>query len=494
MAGAVLSLCAATAPVSATPPASPIAWGACSDPVLAQAGAQCGTLTVPVDRRNPSGQTFTLALSRIRHTSPDSAYQGVLLTVPNPLGGSGLQLPLIASRLPGDVSATYDWIGFARRGLVPSQPALTCVPDYFTFDRPHYVPTTPQILQQWQTKTQGYADGCFNSNGQAALLPHMKTTDTTADMESIRAALGVDQLTLYGQSYGTYIGQVYSTQYPTRVRRMVLDSNVDPRRVWYNAAAFDQNVPLQRNLFVWFDWLASHNDAYNLGTSRAALTQVWDQQLAQVDTAPADGVIGPDEWIDLFLFPSYSRQTWTLFGSAFSNWVHQGDGATLRFLFDQFYHQPNNENTYAALMAQVCTDAPWPKDWSRWQADSDASHAQAPYTTWGNTWFNAPCLYWRVPAAAPVQINGGLVRSALLIGETLDAATPFEGSLEVRSRYPYSALIGVADGTDNGSTPNGNACVDNAIAAYLATGALPARKPGRRVDLLCPAPQLPTPQ
>ena len=56
----------------------------------------------------------------------------------------------------------------------------------------------------------------------------MKTTDSVGDMESIRKALGQKQINYYGFSYGTYLGQVYATLHPDRVRRLVLDGNVDP--------------------------------------------------------------------------------------------------------------------------------------------------------------------------------------------------------------------------------------------------------------------------
>jgi len=54
---------------------STITWGSCSDPVLAQAHAQCGMLTVPLDYQNPAGSTIQLAVSRVQHTS--SARGGV---------------------------------------------------------------------------------------------------------------------------------------------------------------------------------------------------------------------------------------------------------------------------------------------------------------------------------------------------------------------------------------------------------------------------------
>jgi len=51
-------------------------------------------------------------------------------------------------------------------------------------------------------------------------------------MNAIRHALGEKQINFYGVSYGTSLGQVFATLYPRKVRRMVLDSNVDACRVW----------------------------------------------------------------------------------------------------------------------------------------------------------------------------------------------------------------------------------------------------------------------
>ena len=80
--------------------------------------------------------------------------------------------------------------------------------------------------------------------------------------------------------------------------------------------------------------------------------------------------------------------------------------------------------------------------------------------------------------------------SALLVDETLDAATPYEGSLEVRRRFPHSSLIAEPGGTTHAGSLLGNACVDDKIAAYLATGVLPVRRAGFQADAECaPLPQ-----
>ena len=98
----------------------------------------------------------------------------------------------------------------------------------------------------------------------------MTTIDAARDMDSIRAALGQKQINYYGFSYGTYLGQVYSTLFPSHVRRLVMDSNVDPRDVWYKAN-LNQDVAFNRNIKIWFAWLAKYHNVYHLGSTEKAV-------------------------------------------------------------------------------------------------------------------------------------------------------------------------------------------------------------------------------
>ena len=59
------------------------------------------------------------------------------------------------------------------------------------------------------------------------------TADTVADIEALRAALGVARLTVDGVSYGSYVAERFALAHPGEVSRLVLDSvvpswNVDP--------------------------------------------------------------------------------------------------------------------------------------------------------------------------------------------------------------------------------------------------------------------------
>lgn len=169
-------------------PVSKINWGTCESPGLQQAGAQCGMLTVPLDYSHPNGKTIQLAVSRIKHKTPDSQYQGIMLTNPGGPGGSGLGLSTLGGDVPKGGGDPYDWIGFDPRGVGSSVPALTCDPNYFAGPRPEYVPWTSRLEKTWLARSKSYATACGRNGGD--LLNHVTTIDSAKDMDMIRAALG----------------------------------------------------------------------------------------------------------------------------------------------------------------------------------------------------------------------------------------------------------------------------------------------------------------
>ena len=485
---------------------SSINWGPCTEADLVQFGAQCGMLSVPLDYNHPSGPHIQLAVSKLAHTSSAADYQGAILTNPGGPGGSGLDLSAILADVLDQegytaAAADYDWIGFDPRGVGSSQPALSCNPDYFDGPRPNYNPFTRSLLHYWENASDGYGRDCAAAGpAQDALLQNDTTIDTAKDMDSIRQALGQSQITYYGFSYGTYLGQVYSTLFPSHVRREILDSNVDPRGVWYQDN-FAQDVAFQRNIEIWFAWLAKYNSVYQLGSTEGQVANTFTTVERQLAVSPAGGVVGPDEWTDIFLEAGYYEQTWLGLGSLFSEWVHDHDANAAADLVSEFDSTDGvgDDNEFAGYLAVQCTDTAWPHSWPKIVADNWRVYAVAPFETWGNAWFNGPCTRWPGHASTPVQINGARIKSALLIDETLDAATPFPGSLEVRRLFPHASLIAEPGGTSHADSLFGDACVDGSIADYLTSGALPPRQRFAPWDKTCaplpkPDPTAPAPE
>jgi pimeloyl-ACP methyl ester carboxylesterase len=484
---AAMVLVATPSLASGTVAAKPaVAWAPCG--ATGPKGAECAMLAVPLDYGKPNGKKIRLALSRVRHKA-GVKYQGIMLVNPGGPGGSGLGLSTLGSAVPHGAGDGYDWIGFDPRGVGASEPKLTCIPDYFAGPRPEYVPTTPALEQTWLAMSKKYAQACGANGG--ALLSHLRTTDVARDLDQIRAALKASTLNYYGFSYGTYLGQVYATMFPSRVRRMVLDSNVDPTRVFYQAN-LDQDLAFQRNMKIWWAWVAKYDGDYHLGTTEKAVEAAWYAEKEKLRQAPAGGVVGPDEWTDAFLPAGYYQLTWADLAKTWSDFVSSGDPKPVVAAYES-QDTRTDDNGFAVYSAVQCTDAPWPKSWNTWKRDNWRMDAKAPFETWANAWFNAPCLYWPAKAGPAVDVGSRHVAPILLIGETLDAATPFTGSLEVRKRFPSARLIALPGGTSHAMSLFGDACEDNQIAAYLAKGTLPARTSGNRPDTTCAPLPVPVP-
>ncbi|MGA8635977.1 MAG: alpha/beta hydrolase, partial [Candidatus Dormiibacterota bacterium] len=307
------------------------------------------------------------------------------------------------------------------------------------------------------------------------------------DVDSIREALGKAQITYYGFSYGTDIGQTYATMFPTHVRRIILDSNVDMLRNDYHDLNLDQDVPFNRNVDIWMGWIAKYDSIYHLGTTAAAVKHAFYTAEANLAAHPAGGIVGPDEWTDLFIEPGYFNGTWVTWAQAFSDWVNKHDTAAANELIAlyQAVDGPGNDNGFAVYLSVICTDSHWPLEWSTWNHDVSAIYARAPFEAWGNAWFNAPCIYWPAPSRSLFTVNGTGIKNMLLIDETLDAATPFDGSLDARQLFPHSVLLAEPGGTNHADSLSGDLCVDRTVAAYLTSGDLPPRVNDAQWDKTC---------
>jgi pimeloyl-ACP methyl ester carboxylesterase len=478
---------AAPAVEATWPTPDAIAWRTCAEKQLQAAKARCATVTVPMDWTAPrNGRTVRLAISRVQHST--TPYDGVMLVNPGGPGASGLDLSTVGARVPDQVGSRYDWIGFDPRGVGSSRPRISCEPGYANGPRPAYTPVTRAGTRAWLQRSAAYASACGAKNG--ALLDHMTTRDSANDLEYLRIALGVRTISYYGYSYGTYLGQVYATLYPTSVAHMVLDSTVDPTRVWYGAN-LDQDLAFQTAIDLWFSWLAKHDAVYHLGATRTAVQATYDRLAATLAAHPAGGRLGSAELADTLLYAGYGQNLWPGLGSAFAGAAHGSYGQLGQYWLG--LNETTDDNGYAAYLAVECTDQLWPGQWSSWAADSQRVAGKAPFETWGNTWFNAPCRTWPAKAGTPVDVNGTKVGGILMIDETLDAATPFGGSLVVRKLFPKARLLAEPGGTTHADSLNGNACVDDTIAAYLQDGSLPARKAGDVPDATCAPLPVPAP-
>ena len=467
---------------------------ACGNAELVAAAATCGLLTAPVDYAKPAGAKLRLALAIIPATAPSEQRLGMLVINAGGPGAPGLTWAATMHDLLGSaIAPLYDIVGLDPRGVGASRPRLTCDPDYKRGPRPDYRPTTTASgpvsapEKAWLAKAKAYAAAC--GRNYPTLLGHMTTLDNVRDIDLLRVGFGQEKLTFFGFSYGSYVGMVYATRYPTRVRRMVLDGVVDPRHVWY-AAQLEQSRGLQTGIGRFWAWVAAHHAAYGLGTTATAVRTRYAREQDKLRRT-AVGRVGPAEWNDVFLEAAYYRRTWPKVAAALKDWV-AGRHAALAKRWDTQASVGVDTGTVMYL-ASTCTDAAWPRTYATWRRDAFAAAADAPFETWGNVWDNAGCLTWPVRGGTAPAVGTSKVPGILMLTAEFDGATPYSGAREVRRRFPTSRLVLAVGDTTHTIAMTGNRCVNARLVAYLRDGKLPARATGNRADVGCRSNPAPSP-
>ena len=224
-------------------PVPRLEWGPCpaSSPEEAEflKDYQCSTAEVPLSYRDPHGQSVELALGRLPAADPAHRL-GTLFWNPGGPGGSGRIPPLFSQKL----HQRFDLVGFDPRGVAASM-QLRCFDTneqalrLFGWEFPITLAQERRVIELTGRGTRQ----CARNGGP--LLEHMATADVARDLDLLRQAVGDEQLTYLGFSYGTHIGTVYANLFPARVRALTLDGVIDPIEWTTGATPADAEVPVE---------------------------------------------------------------------------------------------------------------------------------------------------------------------------------------------------------------------------------------------------------
>ncbi|GIF57418.1 alpha/beta hydrolase [Asanoa iriomotensis] len=467
-----------TASVPATSAAtrpSALQWGPCPADVAA-ATLECTIVQVPLDYREPKGRQIDIAVSRLVSSDP-AQRRGVLLTNPGGPGGAGLAYPALLTNpvlphpLPQSVRDRYDVIGFDPRGVDHSAP-VTCdlTPDQIARLNLPYPNNAADVVRD-ATISKTIAQQCLTSE-TAALLPHITTANTARDMDRIREALGEPKISYLGASYGTYLGAVYTTLFPARSDRIVLDSSLGSGG--YDRTAFQRLAVGMEERFPDFATFAAANPQYGLGTTPGQVRAKYFDLAARLDRTPIQGVDG------------------SLFRGITFEYLYSDLGmptlAAIWKALDAGQPMPpapppaKADNILSSRHHVICGDSPWPKSVRGYQRDV-AEHRVA-YPLIGAATANiTPCAYWPSPVERPVRIGDRGPSNVLMVQNLRDPGTPLSGAQELRKAFGDRARMVTADQGGHGAylVLAGNTCANDAVTTFLTTG----RRPHH--DLACPA-------
>ncbi|MQA88454.1 MAG: alpha/beta fold hydrolase [Streptosporangiales bacterium] len=461
-------------------------WGACPpQPEGAPAldpRQLCATMNVPLNYQVPNGRQIELTVSKISTAHPDKR-RGTLLLNPGGPGASGLDLPsMFAKLLPEEVKQQYDLIGFDPRGVGYSTP-LTCGLGPADLDPTKVIPW-PEAggdITENVEFAKNVADQCAEES--ADLMPNVTTANTARDMDQIRSMLGEDKISYLGYSYGTYLGAVYATLFPQQTDRFVLDSAVDPTKVWREV--WNSWGPAVQQRFPNFlQFVANNDDTYHLGQTPAEVRTVFEDLTEQLNKAPLE--LPGGDLLDGNTFREATRgvlysndsfaqgaQMWSDISSATTQQLTGELQQRLSEVTSLFSDVPADSGV-ATLQAITCNDAPWNTTVREHAAQVQQSLKQFPLTQGmpANVW---SCAFWPKNAVQqPVDISSQGPANILIPQSLRDPATPHLGAENMLGELGQRARMLTSQTGGHGVYRLAhNACADLATTRFLTTGQLP---------------------
>ncbi|MGP4018753.1 alpha/beta hydrolase [Saccharopolyspora sp. 5N708] len=471
VAAVVASLTPAGVSLATTP--DTLNWGKCPADVPG-AGLECATLDVPLDYRDPDGQTIEIAVSRLSSTNPEQR-RGVLLTNTGGPGGVGLNFPatLRDNGLPQSVLDSYDVIGMDPRGVGHSTPVTCDLPAEYWTNIPEFALNADDVAKRAAT-VKNAAERC-GSSASAPVLPHITTANTARDMDRVREALGESKVSYFGISYGTYLGSVYTTLFPHRSDRIMLDSATGPGG-WDAAFSRMFGRGLEDRLPDFAEFAAAHPE-YGLGETPEQVRAKYFDLAARLDAKPSpEGFDGKLFRHITFAELYYDRrmpvlaELWRALDTGNpvptppSGAAEQAPGAA---------EQPA-DNYLASQLHVICNDSDWPEAVATYQRNVAIDRIRHPM--FGAAGANiTPCAFWpSEPTEPQVEITDRGPSNVLILQNLRDPATPLVGAQELRKAFGDRARMVTADqGGHLAYLYLDNQCANDIVTNFLVTGQRP---------------------
>ncbi|GAP07587.1 MAG TPA: transporter [Anaerolinea thermolimosa] len=185
----------------------------------------CAYLIVPQRYEDPQGETLRLAVAVIRSTSPNPRRDALVFNQGGP-GGSTIDY-FSQVLFDSPLRAERDLVLFDQRGTLYSEPALMC---------PEFLDETLKVLdkdlsdEEENRLFRQAADACRDRLLREGVdLSAFNSLENAHDIESLRVALGLEKINLYGVSYGTLLALHALREHPEGLRSLILDAVVPPQ-------------------------------------------------------------------------------------------------------------------------------------------------------------------------------------------------------------------------------------------------------------------------
>jgi pimeloyl-ACP methyl ester carboxylesterase len=178
-------------------------------------GWRCGSIEVPFERADPSLGEIKIGFAVRERDRDGQPSLGAIFAAEGGPGYSSTGTANAYTKLFGGLLRRRELVLVDQRGMGRSQP-IDC-PDLQKGIGPEWI-TLSECAQRLGPRFESY-----------------RTSAAADDIDDVRRALGLGKITLYGDSYGTFLGQSYAFRHGDTLNALVLDSAYPARGEtgWY---------------------------------------------------------------------------------------------------------------------------------------------------------------------------------------------------------------------------------------------------------------------
>lgn len=379
--------------------------------------AQCASFEVPENPDTPEGRRIGLRIAWLPANASDGGSADPVFFL---AGGPGQAATELAAQINAglrEVRRTRDIVLVDQRGTGSSNP-LDCV------DADGAPLAFDALTVPGDAELDAYVARCLAGLEGRADPRFYTTANAIRDLDTVRAALGADQVNLVGGSYGTRVAQQYAMAYPQHTRSLVLDG-VAPNDLVVGgefAHTFEDALRLQSQQCAQDANCRSRFPTDLQAQLRGLLStlQTTPQPVTYRDPttgAQRDGTVTPDTVTGLAFLFSYAPQTASLLPLMLDE-ASQGRYGPLMSLSQLMVGNVGDQMTRGMQWSVICAE-----DAGRYREDGRIAD-----TIFGPEvarMFFAACRTW--PTGTPPDNHTAALQSdvpALLLSGELDPVTP----------------------------------------------------------------------
>ncbi len=448
------------------------------------------TLEMPLDHFDPSNsETIDVVFAVL---PAEGGGSGAFLTVTGGPGSSGIaSADTYLSLYDAAIAEKYDIVFFDPRGIAASG-GFTCPVTAAAYFRADGDPHSASGINALVDAASTFSSDCVAEMGSPAELAYVSTAQVVEDLEVFRETFAFGEFIIFGESYGTQVGQAYAASHGDVLDRLIIDGVVD---LTLDTHEYHRQMAAASSNTLELTLAACDEDEFCSADMTVAAGEAYSRLAAELIEGPAqasfplpDGAMETREFTlgDLevvatgHLYEEYDRM---LFNRALAAYAGRSDLvpllrlAYINLVVDPLTLEPIDDPSWSDAMyyAVECLDYSFEGETSEDKVEAIIAGADGMEALiLGSVYYgDLPCAFWPhgTDEGRPEALAADGV-PVLVLGSTVDPVTPYHQGVDVHSRLADGHIMS-KEGGPHVIFGWGESCPDAEVTAFILDGTAP---------------------